>query len=108
MLALVLSEATHLRLKSDERVTKDFLKRSWIGFAQTPFLSLRMGGSEPNTDSAKPGDLGRVEGICHAGKCPNSHYSDYAVLNGRNPGGVRDCVFIFRRQQHTLGFSRAY
>ena len=32
--------------------------------------------------------------MSHVGKCPNTRCSDYAVLNGHNPGGVRDCAFI--------------
>ena len=56
-----------------------------------------MGGAEPNSDLVKPEkNWGELKGVSHVGKCPNTRCSDYAVLNGRNPGGVRDCVFIIR------------
>ena len=73
----------------------DFVDHSRTHCPQTPFPFPSKGGAEPNSDSVRPEKLGRVrKDASEVGKSPNSLCSNYAVLNGRNPGGVRDCVFL--------------
>ena len=50
----------------------------------------------PGRNRSKPENRGEFKGVSYVGKCPNTLCSDYALLNGRSPGGVRDCVFIIR------------
>ena len=96
-LRLVFGGTTRSGLQSNEHVSGDLL---WsiprhIARKRLSFF-LRGAGPNPNSDSIKPENYGEFEGVSYVGKCPNTLCSDYAVLNGCNPGGVRDCVFIIR------------
>ena len=45
--------------------------------------------------------------MSHIGKRPNTRCSHYAVPNGHNPAGVRDCAFIIRLLRSPICFYRA-
>ena len=83
--------------KGDERVSEDLFEAFMETFR--PYVSSsECTGPNPTPTQPSQKTWRELKGASRAGKCPNLRSSDSAFLNGRNPGGVRNYVFIIRHR----------